>query len=102
MFNTIKKIIGMKHTIDSKIFRKALVQYPYNSESSGSYIYNITGVSAKENKGKIVVTICTHLPGILIGKAGHQITEIKSLMEHYSGKNIDIFIREEKMFSNLY
>jgi hypothetical protein len=93
----------MNKEIDSKIFRKALVQYPYNSDSDGSYLRSITSVVASFiGDATVLVTIRTHSPGILIGKRGIQISEIKDLMAHMSGKNVEISIVEEDMFQNLY
>jgi len=103
MFNTIKKLLGFEYEIDSKIFCKALVQYPYNSDSSGAYLSHITAVWATWKGNRITVHIKTHCPGILIGKAGRQISEIKELMEYMSkNKDLSIDIQEETMFNGLY
>jgi ribosomal protein S3 len=102
MLNKIKAFLGMKHEIDSRIFRKALVQYPYNSESDGSYLRTITSVKAFQSGNKVTVTIKTHSPGILIGRKGIQISAIKELMAIMSGKEIEISIIEEEMFQYLY
>lgn len=94
----------MENEIDSKVYRKALVQYPYNSDSDGSYLSNITSVKAFESTETniVKVEIKTHRPGILIGKQGIQISQIKQLMEFMSGKFVEIFLIEEDMFQNLY
>lgn len=102
MLNKIKKFLGMEHEIDSIIFRRALACYPYGSDSSGSYLPNITRISATEKNGTVRVIIRTHRPGILIGAKGKQISEIKQMMEQMSKKTVEIHIEEETMFSNLY
>jgi len=102
MLNKIKKILGMTYEIDSKIFRKALVQYPYNSDSSGAYIREITSVRAFQNKDNITVVIKSHGCGILIGKQGKQISAIRDLMIRMSGKEVEIKLVEDDMFNHLY
>jgi ribosomal protein S3 len=103
MRNNIKKFFNMEYEIDSKIFRKALVLYPYSPNSiSSSYLANITKVWATQKYEKTTVHIKTHRPGILIGKAGELINEIKKLMETMYKNSISIDIQEEKMFLDIY
>jgi len=98
--NIIDKIF--KHEIDSKIFRKALVQYPYLNNTSHEYICNITSVKAFQLKNKIKVEIRTHRPGILIGMKGNQINGIKEYMNRKCGQEVEIFLIEEDLFQHLY
>lgn len=103
MFNQIKKLLGMEYEIDSKIFKRALTSYPYGSvESTGSYIRHITNVQAFQKGNHVRVLIESHSPGILIGKAGKQISEIREYMEYLSGKSVSTNIRETEIFRNLY
>ena len=89
----------MSNEISSAIFRKALVLYSYSDKHS-VYLEHITKVSAIElNPSTVQITIYTYYPGLLIGRAGKQISEIKSLMEKLSGKTTHIYIEEEEMFS---
>lgn len=90
------------HRIDGKIFKRALLQYPYNSESSGSYIRNITKVEAIQTGGKVKVYIESHSPGVFIGKAGKQIKEIEELMSRMSNLEVEIDIKETELFQHLY
>lgn len=103
MLNLIKKILGMEYEIDSKIYKRALTSYPYRStESTGLYISHITNVQAFQKGEKVRVLIETHHPGILIGRAGKQIKEIKEYMEELSEKIVEIEIRETEIFRKLY
>lgn len=103
MLNSIKKILGMEYEIDSKIYKRALASYPYGStESTGSYISHITNVQAFQKGNQVRVLVESHHPGILIGKAGKQIGEIKEYMERLSEKIVSIDIRQTEIFSNLY
>lgn len=103
MLNQIKKLLGMEYEIDSKIFKRALTSYPYSAtESTGSYIRHITNVQAFQTGDKVRVLIESHHPGILIGKAGKQIGEIKEYMERMSKKTVTIDIRETEIFLNIY
>lgn len=89
--------------IDNKVFRKALRQFPYISESSGSYLFDIVSVKAFERKNlPILVEIETHRPGILIGKAGWQVNGIKKLMEWYCKREVEISLKECNLFNDLY
>ena len=102
MINYIKNLLGIEYEIDSKVFRMSLVTYPYQSGASGSYLKNITKVWATIRKGKTTVHIRTHSPGVLIGKGGVQIDEIKNLMEHFYVQPVEIDIQEEMMFYGVY
>jgi hypothetical protein len=100
MFDETKNMPVSKIQINNEIFLRALVGYPYFSNSSGTYIYHITDVKAfwEEDKREVEVVIRTHLPGILIGAKGGQISGIKNLMELRSGHKVSIKIVEEDMF----
>jgi ribosomal protein S3 len=88
-----------KQLISNKPYLKALKHYPYHNESSSEYLYHITSVIAYQlNDNEVEVEIKTHLPGILIGKAGVQIKGIGELMEHYSGKKVVTNLIEEDIF----
>jgi ribosomal protein S3 len=98
MLNFLKKLLGLRHEINSKDFRNALKQYPYNERVNDGYLFNITSVRAFETRGNVLVVIRTHRPGHLVGAKGVQIAGIKALMERYSGKKVEIYLIEEDMF----
>ena len=92
----------MNEEIDSRIFRKALIGYPYVSDSTGLYIHYITKVNAFQTENGARVVIETHRPGILIGAQGEQIEGIKNYMSKKCGQNVTIEIIESQLFQNLY
>lgn len=76
--------------IVSKIIEKYFGCYGY-------YLLNIHGIVVDtQQKEKIVVTIILHRPGLLIGKAGKDIDNIKDLLTSYFNKQVQIDIVEVK------
>ena len=76
--------------IVSKIIEKYFGCYGY-------YLLNIHGIVVDtQQKEKIVVTIILHRPGLLIGKAGKDIDNIKDLLTSYFNKQVQIDIAEVK------
>ena len=76
--------------IVSKIIEKYFGCYGY-------YLLNIHGIDVDtQQKEKIVVTIKLNRPGLLIGKAGKDIDNIKDLLTSYFNKQVQIDIVEVK------
>ena len=74
----------------SKILEKHFGFYGY-------YLLNIHGIDVDtQQDNKIVVTIILHRPGLLIGKAGKDIDNIKDLLTSYFNKQVQIDIVEVK------
>ena len=96
MFDKIKDLLGIEHEIDSKPFRKIMRVH------GGSGLLNITDVKVTKRGSYITVHITTHLPGILIGKAGKNIEELRNWFGDFTNSEVRINIIESEMFSNFW
>lgn len=77
---------------------------PWRSiEASLDFVYDsncvrmcITEISFAESKESMVVSISTSRPGLIIGKAGGRIKELKDALAKCFGKPVDINLSESK------
>lgn len=93
-------VLGLKHEIKTKKYRKAIHQYFYWKE--WNYETSITQIKAFKKGNNITVMIETHRPGILIGKAGVFIDGLKQHLNEELNENIEIDLKECKLWHRLY
>ena len=98
-------LLGLKHEIDSKMYRKHMSNYFRYNE--WGYETSITYVKVFKQRSDVIIEIETHRPGLLIGKAGHFIDGLKEHLEEETWKfnviqNIKIKVKECKLWHNLY
>lgn len=93
-------VLRLKHEVESKKYRKTISQYFYLKE--WGYETTITQIKTFKKKDKTIVQIETHRPGLLIGKAGVFIDGLKQHLIEELKENIEIDLRECKMWHKLY
>ena len=103
--SSIMNLFGLKHEIDSKIYRKHI--YHYFRRNEWGYETSITNVKTFKHKNNIIIEIETHRPGLLIGKAGDFIDGLMEYLEEETWifnvkQNITIQVKECKLWNNLY
>lgn len=97
----LKNIFGLKYEIDNKIYRKTIYHFlRWNEHEHQSVL--ITHIKVFKHKKRIIVEIETHRPGLLIGKGGKFIDELKDFVEDNTKQKIEIDLRESKLWMNLY
>jgi len=96
----LMNLFGLKHEINSKLYRKHI--YNYFRRNEWGYEMSITYVKTFKHGDKIIVEIETHRPGLLIGKAGHFIDGLNEYLEEQTKQNIKINLKESKLWYNLY
>jgi hypothetical protein len=75
----------------------ASIDFVYNSNYESKYVrMSITEISFAESEESMVVFISTSRPGMLIGKYGMRIAELKDALTRCFGKPVDINIKESK------
>ena len=87
--------------------KKEVIKFMYlhytDTDSGYSRVLNqITDITTVKNEDKIFVTITTHSPGIIIGKGGRSIDELKVYLERNLKIDIQIHLIENKMWSNIF
>lgn len=88
--------------IDSKPFRRHIYSFFYE-EYNSNIISAFTEVKVFKEKDKYVVRITTHFPGILIGRQGRTIDELKNWLNNGEFLlPVEIKLLESKMWHNLY
>lgn len=100
LYAVLACILGLKYEIDSKKYRRVIHQYFYWKE--WGYETSITQIKAFKKKNKVTVMIETHRPGLLIGKAGVFIDGLKKHLNKELNENIDIDLKECKLWHRLY
>lgn len=95
----IKKKFGI--TIETRPFRKSLL-FCFEHIIDWPYATSITDIKVKEYLDRYEITITTHRPGILIGKAGQTINSIEKFLTQEHEKTVKILIKEDKLWHNLY
>jgi len=93
-------VLGWKHEVESKKYRKTISQYFYWKE--WGYETTITQIKTFKKKDKTIVQIETHRPELLIGKAGVFIDGLKQHLIEELKENIEIDLRECKLWHKLY
>lgn len=87
--------------IDTKPYRKTILQFFHFTD--WNYERSISKVEVDKYAGdKTVVSITTHMPGMLIGRAGVYIKELEEFLISELKADIKIKIIEEKMWHNIY
>ena len=87
--------------LDNKPFRKNVYSYlKILKEWDVHYLNAISDIQAVENNGKIEMTVTTHQPGILIGKAGREINALTKYLTKELKKEVKIFITENNLWRN--
>lgn len=87
--------------IDSKPFRSHIYNFFYE-EYYDRIITSFTEVKVFRNKGKYIVQITTHFPGILIGKGGSTIDDLNKWLNNGEFLlPVEIDLRESKMWHKL-
>ncbi|MEK6829097.1 MAG: KH domain-containing protein [Nanoarchaeota archaeon] len=94
------KLFGWKYEVDNQLARRVMYRHFYATE--WGYETSITQVKVFREKGKLIVMIETHRPGLLIGKAGHYIDSLKKELEEEFKEEIKIDLKECKLWHNLY
>lgn len=81
-------------------YRRLMYQFFRNHD--WGYHTAICSVKVEKVLNKTTLVIETHLPGILIGKAGWFIDSLEKHINEGMGKEIHIRIEESKLWRNLY
>lgn len=101
-FHTLlARVFGLKHEIDNKKYRRAIYNYLTFNDAKELCI-STTYIKAFKHKENIIVEIETHRPGLLIGKGGSFINELKIFIEEKTNQKISIELRESKLWMNMY
>ena len=86
--------------IDSQMYRRLMYQYFRMNE--WNYAVFITYVKVFKQKDEITIEIETHLPGLLIGKAGKFIDGLQKFIEEETKESIKFILKECKLWYSLY
>jgi len=103
---TMKKFLNwifyLKNKVNSKPYRREIYDY-FAIILEEKYILNfITEVKTYKEKGKIIIDIETHRPGLLIGKGGRTINGLKDYIERETKTQIKFKLRECTLWHKLY
>tara|TARA_B110001452_G_scaffold42572_1_gene32639 strand:- start:17 stop:361 length:345 start_codon:yes stop_codon:yes gene_type:complete len=99
-FTLLACVLGWKYEVESKKYRE--ISYQYFNWKDWGYETSITQIKTFKKKDKTIVQIETHRPGLLIGKAGVFIDGLKQYLKEELNENIEIDLRECKMWHRLY
>lgn len=102
MLNSIRKNLGLSHEVDNRHYRREIYCH-YRDHQYGIRMREcITDIKVIKKGDSTNVVITTHRPGILIGKGGRDIDDLKLCLQEEFGQNLEIRIVENKMWYNLY
>lgn len=94
----IRLTIGLP--LETAPFRKSM--YYFFKDEDWNYQNSITDIKVKEFHKKYEITVTTHMPGMLIGKAGRFIHSLEKSLMITHGKPVIILIKEDKMWLDFY
>ncbi len=95
---TIKRITGV--SVETAPFRKTM--YYHFQDSDWNYQDTISDIKVKMYLNKYVMTVRTHRPGILIGKAGRFIDGLQKRLTEEHEFLVEIKIVEDKMWLDFH
>ncbi len=87
--------------VDSGKYRRAIYIF-LNWKNKYDVLYLITDIKVTKDTNNTIVCITTQKPGLLIGKAGKLIEELKRFIEEDTNENIIIKIKESALWKNMY
>jgi len=94
------KKVELKKEIDSLLYRRLM--YQYFRMIDWNYITSITSIKVFKQRDGISIEIETHRPGLLIGKAGKIIDELRDFIKEDTKENIHFSIKECMLWYGLY
>lgn len=66
-------------------------------------LYSITNITSTYNSsGKLVVTITTHRPGMIIGKGGKRLNALQTWLEFDLVTDVKVQLEESKLWKDMY
>ena len=98
------KAAYLSKEIDSKPFRRILSIFYNNREHGYIVLSSITDIKVFDKGDFYSLQITTHKPGVLIGKGGHFIDEMRDFINYKDefDKPIKIDLQESKIWLRLY
>ncbi len=71
-------------------------------ESSGRNLLHITNIVVYKLNKETVVEVTSHRPGLIIGKGGRTIDELKNFIERVNEHPIKFVLKESTLWKNIY
>lgn len=103
LFYKLLLMVGFTIKVDNKEVRKLIYDYYFIIKEYTNILNYITKVEVSKSKKGVTILIESHRPGLLIGKGGKNINELKEfLFKEFNRKDIYVDLKECKLWYNLY
>lgn len=94
--NLIKNIFNTTNEVDNTPYRKLLGNFFFLNK--WKWKFTISNVTAYDSNKKVTLVIETTKPGLLVGKNGHFISRLKVYLEDKLDKEVELKIKENKIW----